>query len=140
MRLTNHSHRKKPPSQKSFTKLTMVATISLGWVPLVMVIFISNAEELYNSTKRTTIVATIVLTIVPIEVGHSLTRYINVPKHPILSSDIVIFEGCIKRSVLLFLENLETKLFGVIIVYDKFRIFETSDRSFKMLMLTTDLC
>ena len=69
MRLTNHSHRYKPPSQKSFTKLTMVATITVGWVPLVMVISISNTKELYYSTNRTTMVVTIVLTIVPIEVA-----------------------------------------------------------------------
>ena len=47
----------------------MVATISMGQVPLVMVISISNTEELYYSTNRTTMVATLVLTIVPIEVG-----------------------------------------------------------------------
>ena len=47
----------------------MVATIQMGWVPLVMVFSISNTEELYYSTNRTTMVATIVLTIVPIEVG-----------------------------------------------------------------------
>ena len=43
----------------------------MGWVPLVMVISISNTEELLNyySTNRTTMVATIVLNIVPIEVG-----------------------------------------------------------------------
>ena len=72
MRLTNHSHRYKPPSQKSFTKLTMVATITMGWVPLVMVISISSTKELYHSTNRTTIVATIVLTIVSIEVALGL--------------------------------------------------------------------
>ena len=44
----------------------------MGWVPLVMFISISNKEELYYSTNRTTIVATIVLTIVPIEVGQCL--------------------------------------------------------------------
>ena len=69
MRLTNHSHRYKPPSLKSFTKLTMVATITMGWVPLVMVISIASTKELYYSTNRTTMVATKVLTIVPIEVG-----------------------------------------------------------------------
>ena len=61
-------------SQKSFTKLTMVATIHMGWVPLVMVISISNTEELYYSTNRTTMVATIVFTIVPIEVGRFCRR------------------------------------------------------------------
>ena len=47
----------------------MLATIPMGWVPLVMVISIPNTEALHYSTNRTTMVATIVLTIVPIEVG-----------------------------------------------------------------------
>ena len=46
----------------------------MGWVPLVMVISISNTEELYFSTNRTTMVATIVLTIVP-RLAHSADVY-----------------------------------------------------------------
>ena len=46
----------------------MVATMRRA-VPLVMAISISNIEELYYGTNRTTMVATIGLTIVPIEVG-----------------------------------------------------------------------
>ena len=54
-----------------------------------MVISISNAEELYYSTNRTTMVATIVLTIVPIEVA----LYVLLVRETVLANSALTING-----------------------------------------------